>query len=57
MVLIEELKEGGYKPSLFIVSQNSLKRSGIDIKELSFGKGLQKLGFLDISDKDIQKNL
>ena len=28
VVAIEELKEGGYKPSLFIVSQNSLKGLG-----------------------------
>ncbi|MEK7182182.1 MAG: GspE/PulE family protein [Patescibacteria group bacterium] len=54
VVAIEELKEGGYKPSLFIVSQNSLKKVWDRYKELSFGK-VTEAGVLDISDKDIEK--
>ncbi|TSD03160.1 MAG: Uncharacterized protein Athens071416_221 [Parcubacteria group bacterium Athens0714_16] len=54
IVAIEELKENGYKPSLFIVSQNSLKKVWDRYKELSFGT-VTEAGILDISDKDIEK--
>lgn len=54
LVVIEELKEGGYKPNLFIVSQNSLKKVWDRYKELSFGK-ITEAGILDISNKDIEK--
>ena len=51
--IIKELKESGYKPSLFIVSQNSLKKVWDRYKELSFGK-VAEVGILDISNKDIE---
>lgn len=51
--IIKELRESGYKPNLFIVSQNSLKKVWNRYKELSFGK-VAEVGVLDISNKDIE---
>ncbi|MFA5838730.1 MAG: GspE/PulE family protein [Candidatus Paceibacterota bacterium] len=53
-LVLEQLKEQGYKPSLFIVSRKSLEKVWDRYKELTFGH-VSQAGVLDISNDDIEK--